>query len=369
LTGILQKQLTSGSWDVTALRGIDPATLTVYYESAEENPLKRAVYSVNSRGKTTKLSSSPGFNEACFNGNFTCYINRYSTASTPDRISICNSEGKELSVLTDNRPLRSALNQQKIAPKEFLTVAAGKGDGLNAWIIKPLDFSASKKYPVVMIQYGGPASQRVLDRFDTGWEQYLAARGFIVVCVDGRGTGARGERFRKCTYLKPGVLESDDQIASARWVGSLPYVDKNRIAIWGWSYGGTVALMSMSRGKGVFRAGIAIAPVTDWQLYNSIYTERYLRTPGENSEGYRLASPISYAGDLEGKLLLIHGTSDDNVHLQNTLYYAGALVESGKQFDMQIYPGKNHSIAGNASRIHLYTRCVEFLERELNAGN
>jgi dipeptidyl-peptidase-4 len=220
-----------------------------------------------------------------------------------------------------------------------------------------------------MIQYGGPASQRVLDKFDIGWEQYLAAQGYVIVCVDGRGTGARGETFRKCTYLKLGVLESDDQIAAAQQIGNMPFVDKNRIAIWGWSYGGTVALMSMSRGNGIFKAGIAIAPVTDWRLYNTIYTERYMRMPNENFDGYRQASPITYADRLQGKLLLIHGTSDDNVHLQNTLYYSKALVDAGKQFDMQIYTDKNHSITGNKTRVHLYTRCREFLERELKVKN
>jgi dipeptidyl-peptidase-4 len=364
-TGILQKQLTSGSWDVMNLRGIDPATLTVYYESAEESPLRRALYSIDGKGKKKKLSSGTGFNQASFNSNCTYYINTYSKADVPDRVSCCDREGKEMFVLSDNTALQSALQRQKTVPKEFFTITTDTDHELNAWMIKPLHFDASEHYPAVMLQYNGPASQQVLDKYDMGWEQYLAARGFVVICVDGRGTGARGETFRKCTTRRLGILESDDQIAAARYAGRLPFVDKRRIAIWGWSYGATVALLSMSNGNTVFKAGIAIAPVTDWKLYDTAYTERYMRTPNENPDGYRQSSPITFADQLWGKLLLIHGTSDDNVHLQNTLYYSKILVDSGKQFDMQLYTGKNHNIAGNETRLHLYKKCVEFLEREL----
>jgi dipeptidyl-peptidase-4 len=365
-TGILQKQLTSGSSDVTALLGIDPATMTVYYESAGESPLRRAVCSVDGKGKVAKLSPGAGCNHACFNERFTYYLNNYSTASVPDRVSMCSRDGKELYVLTDNRALQSALSRQKTVAKEFCKIATPDGGELNAWIVKPLDFDASRQYPAVLLAGGSPGSQQVLDRFDAGWEQLLASRGFVVACVDVRGTGARGDAFRKCVHLQPGIPESDDQAASARWIGRLPYVDKNRIAIWGRGYGGTVALMAMSRGEGVFRAGIAIAPVADWRLYNSACTERLLRTPNENPDGYRQASPVAHAGSLQGRLLLVHGAEDDNVHLQHTIYYVRALVEASRQFDMQIYPGRDPGMAGSKTRLHLYTRCCEFLERELN---
>jgi dipeptidyl-peptidase-4 len=232
-------------------------------------------------------------------------------------------------------------------------------------MIKPLDFSPSKKYPVLMEQYSGPNSQQVADKFGIGWENYIASLGYIIVCVDGRGTAARGEEFRKCTYMNLGILESDDQIATANYLGNLPYVDKNRIAIWGWSYGGTITLMSMSRGNGIFKAGIAIAPVTDWKLYDSVYTERFMRTPKENFTAYEKNSPLALAPDLQGRLLLVHGTSDDNVHFQNSMYYSQALVEAGKQFEMQIYSNKNHSILGVKYRLHLYMRVADFLQRNL----
>jgi dipeptidyl-peptidase-4 len=232
-------------------------------------------------------------------------------------------------------------------------------------MMKPTDFSASKKYPVLMVQYSGPNSQQVTDKFGIGWESFMASLGYIVACVDGRGTGARGEEFRKCTYMNLWMLESDDQIAAANYLGNLPYADKNRMAIWGWSYGGSMTLMAMSRGKGLFKAGIAIAPVTDWKLYDSVYTERYMRTPKENFAAYEKNSPIALAPDLQGRLLLIHGTSDDNVHFQNTMYYSQALVEAGKQFEEQVYPDKDHSISGTKYRFHLYMRIADFLQRNL----
>ncbi|MDR1119818.1 MAG: DPP IV N-terminal domain-containing protein [Dysgonamonadaceae bacterium] len=364
-TGVLQRQVTSGSWNVTDFLGIHPLNLTIYYESAEESPLQRSVYSIDSKGKKTKLSSEQGFNQARFNSNFTYYIGNYSSAGVPDKTGIYNKDGKELAVLSDNKPLQSSLASYKISPKEFFTVTNPEGYELNAWMMKPADFDASKKYPVVMVQYSGPGSQSVLDEFEMGWEQYLANQGFIVACVDGRGTGVRSAAFQKCTYLNMGILESDDQIASAQWMGNLPFVDKNRIAIWGWSYGGTITLLSMSRGNGTFKAGIAIAPVTDWHLYDTAYTERYLRTPNENSNGYKQASPVTYADQLQGKLLLIHGTADDNVHFQNTLRYSDALVKAGKQFDMQIYADKDHSISEKETRLHLYSKCCKFLKENL----
>ncbi len=365
LTGVLQKQLTSGNWDVTACYGIDPVSQTVYYQSAEESPLRRAVYKIDIKGNKTKLSLKTGTNNASFNDNFNYFINQFSNAVTPTVTTIQETaKGKELVLLEDNKALQDKLSNIKLATKEFFSFNLPQGMELNGWMVKPLNFSPGKKYPVVMYQYSGPGSQEVLDRFKIDWEYYLSAAGYIVVCVDGRGTGARGEEFRKCTYMNLGQLESDDQIAAADYLATLPYVDKNNMAIWGWSYGGYNTLMSMSK-TDVFKAGVAVAPVTSWKYYNTVYTERFMRTPNENFTGYTNSSPISFVQNLQGKLLLIHGTSDDNVHYQNTLYYADALVEAGKQFDMQIYTGKNHSLLGSKTRYHLYTRMTEFLNSQL----
>lgn len=361
-TGVMQRQITSGNWDVTDFLGIDQATKTVYYQSAEESPLRRAVYSVDAKGKKTKLSAVAGTNQAMFSTNFAYYVNFHSDANTPSRITVHETKSqKELRVLQDNAPLRALLANYAYSPKEFMTVQTVSGYDLNAWMVKPVNFDPSRKYPVLMVQYSGPNSQQVVDAFDFGWEQYLASAGFIVVSVDGRGTGARGEAFRKCTYLRLGELEARDQVEAARALGALPFVDGNRIAIWGWSFGGYTTLMAMSTGDGVFKAGIAVAPPTDWKYYDTVYTERFMRTPKENFEGYAATSPIKLATKLQGKLLLIHGTADDNVHFHQTMDYAEALVQAGKQFDMQIYKDRNHSIYGGNTRYHLYTKMSNFL--------
>ena len=365
INGILERQVTSGNWDVTLLYGMNPTTKTVYYQSAEESPLRRAVYSIDAKSKVTKLSSKIGTNSANFSADFKYFVNNYSNITTPSLVTMNDEKGKELFVLNDNAALKSKLEADGIPLKEFFTFETPQGVSLNGFMIKPAGFSASKKYPVLMTQYSGPNSQQVADKFGIGWEVYMASIGYLVVSVDGRGTAARGEEFRKCTYMNLGILESDDQIATAHYLGTLPYVDKNKIAIWGWSYGGTNTLMSMSRGNGVFKAGIAIAPVTDWKLYDSVYTERFMRTPKENFTAYDNNSPIALAPNLQGRLLLVHGTSDDNVHFQNSMYYTQALVEAGKQFEMQVYPNKNHSILGTKYRHHLYMRIVDFLQNNL----
>ena len=365
INGILERQLTSGNWDVTALYGYNPETKTVYYQSAEENPLRRSVYKVDGKGVKTKLSVREGTNSAIFSSNCRYFVNTFSSAVTPPVITIHDEKGKQLSVLNDNSALQDLLKTVRYSQKEFFTFTNPQGDVLNGWLLKPSDFNPDRKYPVLMVQYSGPGSQEVLDRFTLDWVLYLASQGYVVAAIDGRGTGARGEMFRKCTYQQLGVLESDDQIAGANYVGNLPYIDKNRIAIWGWSYGGYNVLMSMSRGNGIFKAGVAIAPVTDWRFYDSVYTERYMRTPKENETGYNISSPLKLANDLQGRLLLMHGTADDNVHFQNTVCYAGALEEAGKQFDLQIYPDKNHSIAGVKTRTHLYNRILDFLNKNL----
>ena len=366
LTGIVQRQVTQGSWDVTRLYGYDEATQTVYYESAEESPLRRAVYKTDAKGVKTKLSAGEGTNHAQFSDNFAYYLNLYSTISTPVSITVNETKtGKVLRVLQDNAALKKRLAEYNLPRKTFLKIHTASEAELNAWMLKPADFSEAKQYPVVMLQYSGPNSQQVTDSYDFGWEYYLASKGYIVVSADGRGTGARGEAFRKCTYLRMGELESRDQAEAARELGKLPYIDKNRFAIWGWSFGGYNTLMSMSTGKGTFKAGIAVAPPTDWKYYDSVYTERYMRTPKENPEGYAATSPVRLAKDLQGKLLLVHGTGDDNVHFHQSLDYAEALVQAGKQFEMQIYKDRNHGISGGNTRYHLYTRMSDFLFENL----
>ncbi|MDR1683674.1 MAG: S9 family peptidase [Candidatus Symbiothrix sp.] len=363
MTGVPEKQLTSGRWDVTSLYGYDETTKTVYYQSAEESPLHRSVYKIDGKGVKTKLSSQIGTNQAQFNPNFTYFIHQFSNISTPDFITICDTKGKQLVVLEDNKQIQNDLSKVRFSEKEFFKFKTGNGDELNGWMIKPTAFQSNKKYPVLMIQYNGPNSQEVRDRFKIDWYHYLAEQGYIVACVDGRGTGARGEQFRKCTYQRLGLLESDDQIATAKYLTTLPYIDQNRIAIWGWSYGGFTTLMAMSRGNGIFNAGIAIAPVTDWKFYDSIYAERFMRTPQENFENYQRYAPLSLVDHLQGNLLLVHGTADDNVHIQNTYYYAEKLVDAGKNFEMQIYSNKNHSLLGTATREHLYNRIISFLRK------
>ena len=358
-TGVMQRQVTKGNWDVTAFLGYDEATKTVYYESAEESPIRRAIYKIDAKGVKTKLSTQEGTNNATFSDNFAYYVNQYSNANTPVKITVNETKSnKVLRVLQDNARLVDKLAGYSYAEKEFIKVRTASDYELNAWIVKPVDFDESKKYPVLMFQYSGPNSQQVLDKYSFDWEQYLAANGIITVCVDGRGTGARGEAFRKCTYLRMGELESKDQVEAAQALGKLPFVDKNRMAIWGWSFGG---YNTMSVGNGTFKAGIAVAPPTDWKYYDSVYTERFMRTPKENFEGYAATSPIRLAKDLQGKLLLIHGTADDNVHFQQTMDYAESLVQAGKQFEMQVYKDRNHSIYGGNTRYHLYTRMSNFL--------
>lgn len=361
-TGVMQRQVTKGNWDVTAFLGIDEATKTVYYESAEESPIRRSIYKIDAKGVKTKLSTEEGTNSAAFSSNFAYYVNSYSNANTPVKISVNETKTKKtLRVLQDNAALRDKLNGYSFGKKEFMKVNTASGFELNAWMVKPADFDPSKKYPVMMTQYSGPNSQQVLDRYGFDWEYYLAAHGIIVVCVDGRGTGARGESFRKCTYLRMGELESQDQAEAARALGELPYIDKNRIAIWGWSFGGYNTLMALSTGGGTFKVGIAVAPPTDWKYYDTVYTERFMRTPQENFEGYAATSPLRKVKDLQGKLLLIHGSADDNVHFMQSLEYAEALVQAGKQFDMHVYKDRNHSIYGGNTRYHLYTKMSNYL--------
>jgi len=367
LTGTLQKQLTSGSFDVTDLPMVDPQTNTVFYVAADESPLRRNIYKINiDKGRPEKLSSKPGYNTASFSKNGKYFVNRWTDLHTPTEISLCDANGKMIRLLEDNADVAQRVVEAGLPRKEFITVPAADGiTQLNGWILKPANFDPSKKYPLVMIQYGGPNSQQVADRYGVDWEYALLNEGFVVACVDGRGTAARGEEFRKQIYLNLGIKEADDQVMAARHLGNLPYIDKNCIGIWGWSYGGYNVLMSMSRGKGIFKAGVAIAPVSDWRFYDTVYAERYMRTPQQNPSGYDNGSAVKLAGSLQGNLLLIHGTADDNVHFQHTIEYARALIAADKPFDMFVFPDKDHSIYGGNARTYLYKKVIDFYKKNL----
>lgn len=365
MNGTLVKQVTQGNYELKEFLGYDEADGSFYYSSNEESPLRQAIYKIDRKGKKTKLSAQAGTNTAQFSSNMKYYMNRFSNTTTPTVVTLNNNNGQVLTTLIDNAALKERLAARNLPKTEFFTFTTERGTQLNGWMMKPTDFQASKKYPVLMYQYSGPGSQEVLDRYSVSWETYMASQGFIVVCVDGRGTGGRGAEFEKCTYLNLGVKEAEDQVSAAKYVSGLPYVDKNRIGIWGWSFGGYMTLMAMSEGTPIFKAGVAVAAVTDWKYYDTIYGERFMRTPGENHDGYKESSAFTRAKNLHGKLLLVHGMADDNVHYQNCAEYAEHLVQLGKQFDMQIYTNRNHSIFGGYTRMHLYTKLTEFFKREL----
>lgn len=363
MRGNLIKQITKGAYEVKEFLGWDATENAFYYISNEESPLRKAVYKTDAKGRKSKLSAQAGTNTAQFSADMKYFMNRYSTVDTPTLITLNDHTGKILATLVTNDELKRLASGYDLPRKEFFSFRTDEGVTLNGWMIKPTGFLPGKKYPVLMYQYSGPGSQQVLDAWSVTWETYMASRGFVVVCVDGRGTGGRGIEFEKCTYLNLGVKESADQVAAARYLSGLPYVDKNRIGIWGWSYGGYMTLMSMSQGTPVFRAGAAVAAVTDWKYYDTIYGERYMRTPQENAEGYKAASAFSRAHQLSGELLLIHGMADDNVHFQNFVEYAEHLVQLDKRFDMHVYTNRNHSIYGGNTRYHLYRKLTDFFER------
>lgn len=363
--GNLIKEVTTGNYEVKEFLGWDEKENSFYYTSNEESPLRQAVYKIDYKGRKTKLSNQVGVNDAQFSTDMNYFMNRYSNLHTPTVITLNDNKGKVLATLVTNEKLKQTLAKYNVPQKEFFTFKTSDGVTLNGWMMKPTNFSASKKYPALQYQYSGPGSQQVLDSWNISWETYMASHGYVVVCVDGRGTGGRGAAFEKCTYLNLGVKEAKDQVETAKYLGSLSYVDKTRIGIWGWSYGGYMTLMSLSEGTPVFKAGVAVAPVTDWNYYDTIYGERYMRTPQENAEGYKNSSTFTRADQLHGRLLIVHGMADDNVHFQNTAEYAEHLVQLGKQFDMQVYTNRNHSIYGGNTRYHLYTKLTDFFDRNL----
>lgn len=367
--GSLVRRVTPGGWDAYPLYGVDEMKRVVYFTGAIDGPLTRPVLRVGLDGKAlARVSPEPGTHGAEFDPTFKLYIDTYSRAGVPPVQTLRRADGKVVRTVADNAKLAAKVAALGLAAPEFLTIPTGEGVQLNAWVIKPKDFDPARRYPLLMNVYGGPGSQTVTDSWGGStylWHQLLAREGYLVASVDNRGTGARGARFMKQTYLHLGRYESADQIAAARWFGTQAYVAPDRIGIWGWSYGGYMTSLSMFRGSGVFRAALVVAPVTDWRFYDTIYTERFMRTPQENPDGYAESAPLAYADSLKGSLLLVHGTGDDNVHFQNSVQLVQRLEAANKQFDMRVYPNKTHSITGGNTRENLYGLFTEWLKKNL----
>lgn len=369
MSGKTLAQITKGAWEVTDIYGIDQKSGLIYYQSTENSPLQRDVYVVGLNGKgKRKISTQSGTNTASFSTTFNYYILANSSAKSPSYVSLHNSKGTVIRVLEDNAKAKAKFAEYQLSPTEFFSLTTSEGVKLNGYMIKPANFDPNKKYPVFMYVYGGPGSQNVADSWSGSrnmWFNYLAQKGIIVACVDNRGTGFRGAEFKKVTYQNLGKYETIDQIEAAKWFAKQSYVDANRIGIWGWSYGGYMSSLCITKGADTFKMAIAVAPVTTWRFYDSIYTERYLRTPQENAKGYDENSPINFADKLKGKFLLIHGTADDNVHFQNSVMFSEALIQANKSFEQAYYPNKNHGIFGGNTTIQLYTKMTDFILNNL----
>jgi dipeptidyl-peptidase-4 len=367
------RQLTEGEWEVTEFYGVDEANGRFYYQAAQNSPLERQIYSgALDGGKIRVEAGEPGWNSAQFSSTFDYYILNHSTIRKPATYTVFNRKGEVERVIEDNESLQKTIEEYQPQPAEFFQFTTPQEVTLNGYMIKPPGFDENKEYPVFMYLYGGPGSQQVVDRFGSSrfwWFQMLAQQGFIVACVDNRGTGGRGEEFKKMTYLQLGHYETIDQIEAAKYLGSLPYADADRIGIFGWSYGGYMSSLCLFKGNDVFKAGIAVAPVTSWKWYDTIYTERYMRTLKENKEGYENNSPVNFAERLKGNYLLIHGMGDDNVHFQQSAEMVNALVDANKQFDTYYYPNRNHGIYGGNTTLHLYTKMTHFLQEKLMRGS
>ena len=372
LNGQLLRQIVKDKYVVQRVYGFDEQAGDTYFAANPNGPTDQQVMVAHANGKTEVLSQKAGVNNAVFSSNYKYFINTWSDLNHPLQYTLCQNNGKVLKTLIDNQELVQKLSAYDLGTKELFSFTTSEGVQLNGWMVKPKDFDPAKKYPVIMYQYGGPGNQQVLNQWGIGMngggailEQYLCQQGYLCVCVDNRGTGGRGAEFEKCTYLRLGELEARDQVETALWLGSQPYVDKERIGIWGWSYGGWNTLMSMSEGRPVFKAGVAIAPPTCWRYYDSIYTERYMRTPNENKAGYDEVNPIARASQLSGALLLCHGLADDNVHYRNTAEYVEALVQADKDFRQLVYTNRNHSIFGGNTRNHLFRQAVNHFNATL----
>ena len=366
------RQIVNDRYVVKQVYGVDDATGDVYFAANPTGATEQQVMVAHQNGKIETLTQKAGVSNAIFSTNFKYFIHIWSDLDNPLQYTLCQNNGKALQTLIDNHELMARLAKFDLGKKELFQFKTSEGVMLNGWIVKPIDFNPSKQYPVIMYQYGGPGNQQVLNQWGIGMsgngallEQYLCQQGYICVCVDNRGTGGRGAEFEKCTYLRLGELESRDQVETAIWLGQQAYVDKNRIGIWGWSYGGWNTLMSMSEGRPVFKAGVAIAPPTNWRFYDTIYTERYMRTPQENPKGYDEVNPIARASNLSGALLLCHGLADDNVHYRNTAEYVEALVQADKDFRQLVYTNRNHSIFGGNTRRHLFRQAINHFNAEL----
>ena len=367
--GKLINQITKGNWEVTKYYGFNKEKKTIYYQSVENGSINRSVYSIELDGTNKKLlSNNIGTNTAAFSRNLNYFINTHSSSETPPIFSLYSAEGEMIKVIKDNAPLQEKLTNYKMSQKEFSTIKIN-GNDLNMWMIKPVDFDAQKEYPLLMFQYSGPGSQQVANRWNGTndyWHQMLAQQGMIIVCVDGRGTGLKGRDFKKVTQKELGKYEVEDQIAAAKELAERSYIDKNNIGIWGWSYGGFMSTNCLLKGNDIFTTAIAVAPVTSWRFYDTVYTERYMQTPQENASGYDDNSPINYADKLEGNYLLVHGTGDDNVHVQNSRRMINALVAAKKPFDIAMYPDRAHGIRkGENTRLHLYHKMTNFIAQHL----
>lgn len=369
-TGKLKNQVTKGNWEVVSYYGFDEKNKTIFYQSTENGSINRDIYRIGLDGKNKlRLTSKVGTSAATFSPNFQYFITTFSSNLVPTTYTLNESKtGKEIQVIENNQALADKLKGYSLPAKEFFVLKTAKGNELNAWILKPKDFDPSKKYPVFMYQYSGPGSQQVNNDWnntDDYWFLSLTQQGYIVACVDGRGTGFKGADFKKVTQKELGKYEVEDQIDAAKVIGAYPYVDASRIGIFGWSYGGFMASNCIFQGNDVFKMAIAVAPVTNWRFYDSVYTERYMQTPQENASGYDQNSPINHVDKLKGKFLLIHGSGDDNVHVQNSMQMMEALIQANKQFDSQIYPDKNHGIYGGKTRIQLYNKMTNFIKENL----
>ena len=367
--GSLNQQVTSGKWEVTAYYGFSTKQKKIFYQSTEEGSINRTVYSIGLNGKNKKkLTSSQGTNEASFSADYSFFINTFSNVTTPPQYTLISSRNAAVHRnIKDNSFLKNKLSTYKWSEKMFYTTEIN-GYDLNYWMIKPHNFDPSKSYPLLMYQYSGPGSQKVANQWNDSndyWHQYLASKGYVIVCVDGRGTGFKGAQFKKLTQNQLGKFEVEDQIEAARKFGELSYINASKIGIWGWSYGGFMSSNAILKGNDVFKAAVAVAPVTSWRFYDTIYTERYMDTPQNNPSGYDDNSPLSHVDKLKGKYLLIHGSADDNVHVQNTMRMVEALIQANKQFEWMIYPDKNHGIYGGNTRLHLYNKMTNFLNDNL----
>jgi dipeptidyl-peptidase 4 len=369
ITGKLINQITAGKWDVMEFKGFDESNNTLYYISTENGAINRDVYSIKLNGKDKKrLSTQEGFTNFEFTNGFKYYISNYSNANTPNVFELRTIDGKLVKTLEDNAALKGKMKEYNLSKREFFKFKNSEGIELNGWMMKPHSFDSTKQYPVYMYAYNGPGANECNNAWESSeffWHSLLNQEGYMVVCVDGRGTMGRGREFKHSTYMQLGKLETIDQIDAALYLGTLPFVDKTRIGFQGWSYGGYMAGLMITKGADVIKAAISVAPVTNWKYYDNIYTERFMRQPKENKSGYEDNSPVNFVKNIKGKYLLIHGSADDNVHVQNTMEMAAALVNNNIPFDLMIYPNKNHGIAGGYTRFHIYSKILKFVKENL----